>query len=447
MFNHSEKQLSDLAQQALDYAKQCGASAADVGVSESVGQSVSIRLQEIEQLEYQQDKSFDITVYMGQRKGNASSSDFSAASVKATVDAALNIAKYTAEDDCAGLADSALLARTWQDLDLFHPWALDVDKAIEEAKACEAAAMAADSRIHTSEGASINTGSSQYVLANSNGFAAFMQSSRHSKSCSVLAQDENGMERDYWYDQSRIATELLDNETLGKITAERTVRRLGARQVPTGVYPVVFDNTVSGSLISHLVGALSGGSLYRKSSFLQDSLGTSILPAWVQLREEPHIVRGLSSTYFDSEGVATKPRDIIKDGVVEGYFLSSYSARKLGMQTTANAGGAHNLVLSPNSIDLSDVLKQMGTGLLVTELMGQGVNALTGDYSRGAAGFWVENGVIVYPVDEITIAGQLQNMFKNIVAIGNDGLKRSAHRIGSILISEMTIAGDEAVED
>ena len=444
MFNHSEKQLSDLASQALDYAKKCGATAADVGVSESIGQSVSVRLQEVEQLEYQQEKSFDITVYVGGRKGNASSSDFSTASLQATVEAAVNIAKFTAEDDCAGLADANLLAREWRDLDLFHPWQLDVDAAINEAKACEAAAMGADSRIHTSEGASINTGSSQYVLANSNDFLAYMRSSRHSKSCSVIAQDENGMERDYWYDQSRVAAALLDNEQLGKIAAERTVRRLGARAVPTGVYPVVFDNTVSGGLMGHLLSAISGGVLYRKASFLNDSLGTQVLSDIVHLREEPHVPRGLSSTYFDSEGVATHARDIIKKGAVEGYLLSSYSARKLGMQTTGNAGGAHNLVLQATDTDLDALLAKMGTGLLVTELMGQGVNTLTGDYSRGAAGFWVENGVIAYPVAEITIAGQLQNMFKNIVAIGNDGLKRSAHRIGSIMISEMTVAGDEA---
>ena len=444
MFNHSEKQLSDLASLALDYAKERGATAADVGISESVGQSVSVRLQEIEQLEYQQEKSFDITVYVGGRKGNASSSDFATASLQATVEAAVNIAKFTAEDDCAGLADKELLAQHWLDLDLFHPWQLDVDAAIAEAKACEAAAMSADARIHTSEGAGIHTGSSQYVLANSNGFLAFMQSSRHSKSCSVIAQDENGMERDYWYDQSRVAGDLLDNETLGKIAAERTVRRLGAQQLPTGVYPVVFDNTVSGSLMGSLIGAISGGNLYRKSSFLTDSLGTQVLSDIVHLREEPHLLRGLSSTYFDSEGVATKPRDIIKNGVVEGYFLSSYSARKLNMQSTANAGGAHNLVLQATDTGLEALLQKMGTGLLVTELMGQGVNMLTGDYSRGAAGFWVENGVIAYPVAEITIAGQLQNMFKNIVAIGNDGLKRSSHRIGSIFISEMTVAGDEA---
>lgn len=443
MFNHNEKQLSDLAQKALEYAKQRGATAADVGISESVGQSVSIRLQEIEQLEYQQEKSFDVTVYVGGRKGNASSSDFSLESLQTTVEAAVNIAKFTAEDDCAGLADAHLMAKEWQDLDLFHPWDLNVEHAIEEAKACEAAAMAADSRIHTSEGAGIHTGSSQYVLANSNGFLAYARSSRHSKSCSVIAQDDKGMERDYWYDQNRVAAELLDNETLGKIAAERTVRRLGARQIPTGVYPVVFDNTVSGSLIGHLVGALSGGSLYRKASFLTDSLGKVILADCVQLREEPHIPRGLASTYFDSDGVATQPRDIVKNGVIEGYFLSSYSARKLNMQTTANAGGAHNLILQATDTGLDVLLQKMGAGLLVTELMGQGVNMLTGDYSRGAAGFWVENGVIAYPVAEITIASQLQTMFKNIVAIGNDGLKRSTHRIGSILISDMTVAGEE----
>ncbi|OSI11166.1 metalloprotease PmbA [Neisseria zoodegmatis] len=441
MFNHSKNELLDLCRQVLSLADKHGATSAEADLSESLGQSVSVRLGEIEQIEYQQDKSLDITVYVGQRKGRASTADFSPQALSDTVKAAVDIAKYTAEDDCAGLADAGLMAREIGDLDKYHEWDLSAEAAVVLAKQCEQAALNADNRISNSEGAAIQTGHYQYVYGNSHGFAAHQQGTRHSISCSVVAADSDGMQRDYWYDTSCRHLDLESPESIGRTAAERTVRRLGGRSIPTGSYPVLFDATVSGGLIGHLVGALSGGALYRQSSFLIDSLGKPLLPEFLSLREEPHIPQSFGSTYFDAEGVATRPRFVIENGIIQGYFLSSYSARKLGMQTTANAGGAHNLYLNHTHAAQSDLLKEMGTGLLVTELMGQGVNMLTGDYSRGAAGFWVENGVIAYPVEEITIAGHLQDMYLNIVGVADDALKRSTNKIGSVLISEMTVAG------
>ena len=388
MFNHSEQTLRDVCAQALDLAKAGGATAAEADVSESIGQSVQVRLQEIEHIEYQQDKSLDLTVYVGRRKGRAS----------------------TAE-------------------------------AAELARRSEAAARAADSRITNSEGAHIQTGHYQYVYGNSHGFMQHQRSSRHSLSCSVVAGSGSGMQRDYWYDLARSSADLDTPEHIGQTAARRAVQRLGAQSLPTGSYPVLFDATVSGSLIGHLAGALSGGALYRQTSFLQDSIGRQILPAALSLREEPHLPKALASTAFDAEGVATRPRFVIENGIIQGYFLSSYSARKLGLPTTANAGGAHNLILSHTHQSQADLLREMGSGLLVTELMGQGVNTLTGDYSRGAAGFWVENGQIAYPVQEITIASRLQDMLPNIAGAANDALKRSAHKTGSLLLEQMTVAG------
>ena len=305
----------------------------------------------------------------------------------------------------------------------------------------EAAARAADSRITNSEGAHIQTGHYQYVYGNSHGFMQHQRSSRHSLSCSVVAGSGSGMQRDYWYDLARSSADLDTPEHIGQTAARRAVQRLGAKSLPTGSYPVLFDATVSGSLIGHLAGALSGGALYRQTSFLQDSIGLQILPAALSLREEPHLPKALASTAFDAEGVATRPRFVIENGIIQGYFLSSYSARKLGLPTTANAGGAHNLILSHTHPSQADLLREMGSGLLVTELMGQGVNTLTGDYSRGAAGFWVENGQIAYPVQEITIASRLQDMLPNIAGAANDALKRSAHKTGSLLLEQMTVAG------
>lgn len=441
MFNHSKNELLDLCRQVLSLADKHGATSAEADLSESLGQSVSVRLGEIEQIEYQQNKSLDITVYVGQRKGRASTADFSPQALSDTVKAAVDIAKYTAEDDCAGLADAGLMAREIGDLDKYHEWDLSAEAAVVLAKQCEQAALNADNRISNSEGAAIQTGHYQYVYGNSHGFAAHQQGTRHSISCSVVASDSDGMQRDYWYDAACSHHDLEDAESIGRTAACRTLRRLGGRSIATGSYPVLFDTSVAGGLIGHLVGALSGGALYRQSSFLINSLGKAVLPDFLSLREEPHIPRSFGSTYFDAEGVATRPRFVVENGVIQGYFLSSYSARKLGMQTTANAGGAHNLYLNHTHAAQSDLLKEMGTGLLVTELMGQGVNMLTGDYSRGAAGFWVENGVITHPVEEITIAGRLQDMYMNIVGVADDALKRSTNKIGSVLIQEMTVAG------
>ncbi|WP_153718117.1 metalloprotease PmbA [Eikenella corrodens] len=441
MFNHSEQTLRDVCAQALELAKAGGATAAEADVSESIGQSVQVRLQEIEHIEYQQDKSLDLTVYVGRRKGRASTADFSPAAIADTVRAALDIARYTAEDPCAGLAEAALMATEFPDLQSYYEWPLSTAEAAELARRSEAAARAADSRISNSEGAHIQTGHYQYVYGNSHGFMQHQRSSRHSLSCSVVAGSGSGMQRDYWYDLARSSADLDTPEHIGQPAARRAVQRLGAQSLPTGSYPVLFDATVSGSLIGHLAGALSGGALYRQTSFLQDSIGRQILPAALSLREEPHLPKALASTAFDAEGVATRPRFVIENGIIQGYFLSSYSARKLGLPTTANAGGAHNLILSHTHPSQAELLREMGSGLLVTELMGQGVNTLTGDYSRGAAGFWVENGQIAYPVQEITIAGRLQDMLPNIAGAANDALKRSAHKTGSLLLEQMTVAG------
>lgn len=441
MFNHSEQTLRDVCAQALELAKAGGATAAEADVSESIGQSVQVRLQEIEYIEYQQDKSLDLTVYVGRRKGRASTADFSPAAIADTVRAALDIACYTAEDPCAGLAEASLMATEFPDLQSYHEWPLSTAEAAELARRSEAAARAADSRITNSEGAHIQTGHYQYVYGNSHGFMQHQRSSRHSLSCSVVAGSGSGMQRDYWYDLARSNADLDTPEHIGQTAARRAVQRLGAKSLPTGSYPVLFDATVSGSLIGHLAGALSGGALYRQTSFLQDSIGRQILPAALSLREEPHLPKALASTAFDAEGVATRPRFVIENGIIQGYFLSSYSARKLGLPTTANAGGAHNLILSHTHPSQAELLREMGSGLLVTELMGQGVNTLTGDYSRGAAGFWVENGQIAYPVQEITIASRLQDMLPNIAGAANDALKRSAHKTGSLLLEQMTVAG------
>lgn len=441
MFNHHKNELAALCAQALDLAHGGGATAAEADLSESLGQSVNVRLGEIEQIEFQQDKSLDITVYVGQRKGRASTADFSDNALRDTVQAALAIARYTAEDDCAGLADAGLMATEFGEPDAYHEWDLPADEAAALARDCEAAALGFDPRIENSEGAEIHTGHYQYVYGNSHGFLHHAKGTRHSISCSVVATDKSGMQQDYWYDLARSRNDLDTPHNIGRTAAARTVARLGGRSVPTGSYSVVFDTTVAGSLFGHLVGGLSGGALYRQSSFLVDSLGRQILPQWFDLREEPHIPRALGSAWYDAEGVATKPRFVIEKGVVQGYFLSSYSARKLGMQTTANAGGAHNLYASASHASQSDLLREMGSGLLITELMGQGVNMLTGDYSRGAAGYWVENGVIAYPVQEITIAGRLQDMYLNIAGVADDALKRSANKIGSVWVEGMTVAG------
>jgi PmbA protein len=444
-FSYTPEQLRDLAQQALKHAAGKGATACEVDVSEAYGQSVTVRRQDVDTIEYNRDKGMGVTVYMGQRRGHASTSDFSSAAVASAVEAALSIATFTAEDSAAGLPDEKLLAKKHKDFDLFHPWDLPVEEAIELAKRCEAAAFAVSPRITNSEGGSISTQQSQFVSANSLGFMGGFATSRHSLSCSVIAGEGDDMQRDDWYSSKRIAADLLSPEQIGKTAAKRAVARLGARSLKTRKVPVIFEAPLAAGLVGAFVHAVSGGAMYRKSSFLLDSMGKKVFPEFIQLDERPHIKRGMASTSFDDEGVATKNRDVVVDGRVEGYFLSSYTARKLGMQTTANAGGSHNLIFKSSDearqLTLKAMLKEMGTGLLVTELLGQGVNYVTGDYSRGAAGFWVENGVIAYPVHEITIAGNMKQMFKGIVAVGKDSEYRGSKKTGSIWIDKMTVAG------
>ncbi len=433
--------LKQISEDALNLAKQAGASDAAVDVSFGTGQSVSVRKGETENIEYNRDKGISITVFFGHKKGYASSSDFSSKAIQDTVAAACNIAKFTAEDTFCGLADAGLMAKGVVDLDLYHPWHASVEEALEVAKRCESAALNVDkARIKNSEGASVSTSEGLFVYANTHGFVGGYSSSRHSISCSVIAEQDGAMQRDYWYTNARDANDMRSAESVGKLAGERTVRRLGAKPIKTGQYPVLFEAALSSSLISSLVGAISGGNLYRKSSFLLDSLGKQVSSSLLNIEELPHIEKGIASSPFDNEGVATQPRMLVENGVLQGYMLSSYSARKLGMQTTGNAGGAHNLVVQHTKQTFADLLTLMGTGLLVTELLGHGLNMVTGDYSRGAAGFWVENGVITHAVEEITIASNLKEMLNQIIAIGNDALVPSSKQTGSILIERMTVA-------
>ncbi|WP_281361487.1 metalloprotease PmbA [Chitinibacter bivalviorum] len=445
-FSFSETTLREMAAQVLDMAKQQGATACDVEVSEGSGQNVSVRLDEVETIEYNRDKGVSVTVYLGQQKGHASSSDFSPAALADTVKAALAIAKYTAADEFAGTADPKRLCTVFPDLDLYHPWDLSVEAAIELARECEQAAMAVDERIDNSDGATVSTSASRWVYGNSQGFIGAGTSTRYSISAAVIGEDESGMQRDYWYTAARAPSDLEGAAAVGRRAGERTVRRLGARRLKTGEYPVLFEASVAGSLIGHWINAVSGSSLYRKSSFLVDSLGQPVFAPCVTITEDPFTPRGFASGAFDAEGVATAARTVVEKGVQQGYFLGSYSARKLGMDTTGNAGGPHNLFVAPTDV-ASSLLAKMGTGLLVTELLGHGINMVTGDYSRGAAGFWVENGIIQYPVEEITIAGNLRDMYQRIVAIGDDALASSSRKVGAILIERMTVAGDSASGD
>jgi PmbA protein len=439
---HESAQLSEIAADVLKYAKAQGASAAETEISEGVGQTVTVRCGEVETIEYNRDKGIGVSVYFGKRRGHASTSDFSPQAVRATVDAAVSIARFTASDDYAGLADAEMLAKEIPALDLFHPWDLPVERAIEMAQACESAAFAVDKRIANSEGATVSTQHSHFIYGNSLGFLAGYPSSRHWLSCAVIAGKGDAMQRDDWYSSARNAADIDAPEQIGRTAGARAVRRLGAKKISTTQVPVLFEAPVAASLLGHLVSAVSGGSLYRKSSFLLDSLGREIFAPWVKITEDPHIRGALASSPFDEEGVATRRRELVAGGVLNGYFLGSYSARKLGMQTTGNAGGCHNLILADSGEDFAALLKKTGRGLLVTELMGQGINMVTGDYSRGAAGFWIENGEIAYPVHEITIAGNLKDIFRGIVAAGSDVLKRGSKHCGSILIERMTVAGD-----
>ncbi|WJW76847.1 metalloprotease PmbA [Thiohalobacter sp. IOR34] len=428
--------------QVLDEARRAGASAAEAGVNMDLGLSVTVRLGEVETLEYHRDRGLGVTVYFGRRKGSASSSDLSPQAIRETVAAACDIARYTSEDSCAGLAPAERMARETPDLDLYHPWDIDADRAIELARICEDAARGQDPRISNSEGATLASHAGLRVYGNSHGFIGGYPSSRHSISCSVIAEQDGQMQRDYWYTVARAREDLEPPEAVGRTAAERTLRRLGARKLSTRQAPVLFSAELAGGLFRSFVSAIRGGNLYRRSSFLLDCLGQPVFPDFVHIHEQPHLPRALGSAPFDSEGVATAPRDLVRDGILQGYVLDSYSACKLGMETTGNAGGVHNLSIDPTAGDQAALLRQMSSGLLVTELMGQGVNIVTGDYSRGAAGFWVEDGELQYPVEEITVAGNLRDMFRDLVAIGSDIDTRGSIRTGSVLLAPLTLAGD-----
>lgn len=437
----TRERLASVVELVLAEAKKSGASAAEAGVNISRGLTLTVRLGEVETVEHTRDKGLGLTVYFGQRTGSASTTDLSPAALRDTVRAACTIAKYTAEDDCAGLADPKHLAKNFPDLDLYYPWHPAMEQAIELARAAETVARNADARITNSEGASLSTHEGLEVYGNTHGFLGKSAGTRHSLSLSVIAEDDSGMQRDYWYTVARDAKAMEAPETVGREAAQRSLRRLGSRKLSTRTCPVLYEAPIASSLLSHFVSAVRGSSLYRQASFLLDHLGKPIFSDFIRIHEQPHLKRALGSSVFDSEGVATQARDLISGGVLQGYVLDSYSARKLKMASTGNAGGVHNLTIEPGPDNFKALLQRMHTGLLVTELIGFGVNTVTGDYSRGAAGFWVENGEIQYPVEEITIAGNLKDMFRRIVAVGNDVDTRSNIRSGSILIENMTVAG------
>jgi len=441
----SLEELARLAEVCDDVLRRCraaGASEAEVAASIDTGLDVGVRLGEVETITRTRDRGVSLTVLFGKRKGSASTADLDPESIARTVEHACAIARYTEEDPCNGLADPALYARDFPDLDLWHPWRIGVEEAIELGLRIEDAGRSFDPRISNSEGAAVQVGESVLANANSAGFRGVERSTRHLLSCALIAEDDAGMQQNYWYDAVRSANDFADAESIGRRAAERTVSRLDARRLSTRECPVVFVPEVARGLIGHFLSAVSGGALYRRASFLVDHLGKPVFPSFVQMTERPRLPRGHGSSVFDAEGVATRDADLVRDGVLARYILGSYSARKLGMTTTGNAGGIHNLVVTPGTDDLPALLRRMGTGLLVTEVMGQGVSLITGDYSRGASGFWVENGQIVHPVEEITIASNLRAMFAGIVAIGSDVDPRSHLLTGSILIDRMTIAGE-----
>jgi PmbA protein len=439
----SESDLESIIERALQEARSRGASQAEAAVSQDTGLSVGVRLGEVETLEHQRDRSMGITVYFGQRKGSASTADFSAEAVGATVAKACSIARFTAEDASSGLADADLMARAPVDLDLSHPWNVTADRAIEIAKSCEAAALGFDARINNSEGASVGTHQGLHVYGNTHGFVGGYPTTSHTVSCVVLAGTGEDMQRDYWYTSSRDWHELQDPEAVGRESARRTIARLGPRKISTRRAPVLFVPELARGLIGHFVAAIRGSSQYREASFLLNSAGQQVFPANFSIAERPHLPKAMASAPFDDEGVATRDRELVAAGVLTGYILSSYSARKLGLQTTGNAGGSHNLIVAPTLTGgVPALLSRLGTGLLLTELMGQGVNTVTGDYSRGAAGFWVENGEIQFPVAEVTIAGNLRSMFLGLAEVGDDIDARGGVRVGSVLVREMTIAGE-----
>jgi PmbA protein len=433
--------LQEQVQQIIDEAKRQGASACEVAVSLEQGLSTSVRQREVETVEFNRDQGFGITLYVGQRKGSASTSASGPQAIRETVAAALAIAKHTSEDESSGLADAALMARELPDFDLYHAWDISPEQAIEKALACEAAAFDAEPLIKNADGTTLNTHQGCRVYGNSHGFIGGYASTRHSLSCVMIAEANGQMQRDYWYDVNRQGELLADGRRIGKRAAQRAASRLGARPVPTCEVPVLFSAELAGGLFGHFLAAISGGNLYRKSSFLEGTMGERLFPEWLTLDERPHLMRAMGSAAFDGDGLATYAKPFVENGELVSYVLSTYSGRKLGLPSTANSGGVHNLFVTHGDEDQKALLRRMGRGLLVTELMGHGLNMVTGDYSRGAAGFWVENGEIQFPVQEVTIAGNMRDMFKQIVAVGNDLELRSNIRTGSVLIERMTVAG------
>jgi PmbA protein len=438
-----DQELSDLAesaQAAIDHARSLGADSSEVSASLHFGLDINVRKGEVETLEHSRDRGFGVSVYINNSKGHASSGDLRPESIRACVEKAIDIARFTQADKCNGLAPAERLASSFPDLDLWHPQPLNADASIERALACEAAGLE-NPAISNSDGASASVGFGLNVYANSNDFVGRRDGTRYGQSCVLIAGEGDSMQRDYWYDSRRAFSDLESAEQTGHEAARRTARRLGARKISTCEVPILFTPEVARGLVGHLLGAISGGALYRKASFLQDTVGQQLFPEWMKMSECPFILRGPSSTAFDAEGVATSERDIIEAGVLTGYVLGSYSARRLGLETTGNAGGVHNLIVEPGQYSAEELIQQMGTGLLVTEVMGQGINLITGDYSRGAGGFWVENGEIQHPVDEVTIAGNLKDMFMNVEAVGNDLDDRASIQCGSILLGKLTVAG------
>ncbi|MFZ1904073.1 MAG: metalloprotease PmbA [Steroidobacteraceae bacterium] len=442
--SEARAQLADVVDYAREEALRQGASQCDADASVSRGLSVNVRLGAVDTVEYQRDRGLGVTVYFGKRKGSASTADLSRAAVAETVGKACAIARFTAEDSYAGLIEPEALARDIPDLDLDHPWELAPERAIELARECEAAGLALDARVSNSEGAAVSSQRHSGVYGNSLGFLAGYSSTSHSVSAALIAQQGEDMQRDYWYSVARDQAQLEPVAAIGRTAGSRALARLGARRLTTRKAPVAFVPEMARGLIGHFIGAIRGTSQYRKASFLLEAAGSQVFPAFISMQERPHIPRGLASAPFDQEGAATRDRDLVKDGVLEGYVLGSYSARRLGLRTTGNAGGLHNLLVTAadGGLAAGEFLQRLGTGLLVTELMGQGVNGVTGDYSRGASGFWVDNGAIAYPVHEITIAGNLKQMYREIAALGSDIDTRGGIRIGSVLISDMTIAGE-----
>lgn len=433
--------LQQQVEQIVAEAKRQGATACEVAVSLEQGLSTTVRQREVETVEFNRDQGFGITLYVGHRKGSASTSASGPDAIRETVAAALAIAKHTSEDEASGLADAALMAKDQPDFDLYHPWDITPEQAIERALICEAAAFDADGRIKNADGTTLNVHQGCRVYGNSHGFIGGYASTRHSLSCVMIAEGEGQMQRDYWYDVNRRGELLMDARLIGQKAAERAASRLGARPVPTCEVPVLFSAELAGGLFGSFLGAISGGNLYRKSSFLEGAIGQRLFPEWMTIDERPHLVGAMGSSAFDGDGLATYAKPFVENGDLVSYILSTYSGRKLGLPSTANAGGVHNLFVSHGTEDQAALIRRMGRGLLVTELMGSGLNMVTGDYSRGAAGFWVENGEIQFPVQEVTIAGNMREMFKQIVAVGSDLELRSNIRTGSVLIEKMMVAG------